>query len=217
MKILLIAGHGGGDPGAIGNAYKECTLTRHLLECIINRLPYSQYNLDVTKYDITKNCYEESKRGNIPNYSDFDFVLELHFNAFSDSSARGSEVLYRTDDRVKDFGEALLTKMGNLGFANRGVKLRSDLLNMNNCYNKGVPYALFETCFITNAGDVSRYQATYNDIADAIIDAIAFAWDCEESEKIYRVQTGAFKNRQNAVNYAKELKEKGIDCFIVES
>ena len=217
MKILLIAGHGDGDPGAIGNTYKECTLTRHLLECIVNRLPYSQYDLDVTKYDITKNCYEESKNGNVPNYSDFDFGLELHFNAFSDSSARGSEVLYRTDDRVKDFGEALLIKMANLGFTNRGVKLRSDLLNMNNCYNKGVHYALFETCFITNPGDVSRYQSTYNDIADAIIDSIAYAFGCEESDTFYRVQVGAFKNRQNAVNYCKELKEKGIDCFVVEA
>lgn len=216
MKVLIIAGHGDGDPGAVGNSYKECTLTRHLLECIINRLPYSAYNIDMTKYDVNKNAYEESKKGNLPYYESYDFVLEIHFNAFSDNSVRGSEVLYRTDDTVKDFGEALLTKMANLGFVNRGMKVREDLLNMNNCYEKSVPYALFETCFITNPGDVSRYQATYNDIADAIIDAIAFAWGCEESEKIYRVQTGAFKNRQNAVNYAKELKEKGIDCFIVE-
>lgn len=216
MKVLLIAGHGAGDPGAVGNSYKECTLTRHLLECITNRMPYSAYNIDMTKYDVNKNAYEESKKGSIPDYEAYDFVLEIHFNAFSDNSVRGTEVLYRSGDTVKDFGEALLTKMANLGFVNRGMKVREDLLNMNNCYEKSVPYALFETCFITNAGDVSRYQATYNDIADAIIDAIAFAWGCEESEKIYRVQTGAFKNRQNAVNYAKELKEKGIDCFIVE-
>ena len=217
MKILIIAGHGGGDPGAIGNTYKECTLTRHLIECIINRLPYSSYNIDISKYDVTKNCYEESKKGNVPDYNEYDFVLELHFNAFSDSSAKGSEVLYRTDDRVKDFGEALLTKMGNLGFVNRGVKLRSDLLNMNNCYNKGVPYALFETCFITNSGDVSRYTATSNEIADAIIDSITYAFDCQESDTFYRVQVGAFKNRQNAVNYCQELKGKGIDCFVVEA
>lgn len=31
---------------------------------------------------------------------------------------------------------------------------------------------------------------------------------------IYTVQTGAFKSKENAENYAKTLKEKGIECFV---
>ena len=38
-----------------------------------------------------------------------------------------------------------------------------------------------------------------------------------EDEKIlYRVQVGAFKNKENAENYLKQLKEKGFNGFIVE-
>lgn len=34
-------------------------------------------------------------------------------------------------------------------------------------------------------------------------------------KKIYRVQLGAFKSKENAVRLQKELKEKGYDCIIV--
>lgn len=36
------------------------------------------------------------------------------------------------------------------------------------------------------------------------------------AEKLYRVQIGAFKNRQNAENYLAEAKTKGFDGFVVE-
>lgn len=36
------------------------------------------------------------------------------------------------------------------------------------------------------------------------------------SEKLYRVQVGAFRNRNNAENYLAEIKAKGFDGFIVE-
>ena len=33
---------------------------------------------------------------------------------------------------------------------------------------------------------------------------------------IYRVQVGAFENRDYAADYCKQLRESGIDCFVVE-
>ena len=38
MKILLIPGHGDGDPGAIGNGFNEADLTRELLKLIKSKL-----------------------------------------------------------------------------------------------------------------------------------------------------------------------------------
>ena len=38
MKILLIAGHGAGDPGASGCGYKEANLTRELVNLIAPKL-----------------------------------------------------------------------------------------------------------------------------------------------------------------------------------
>lgn len=39
----------------------------------------------------------------------------------------------------------------------------------------------------------------------------------DESGTLYRVQIGAFRNRQNAENYLKEAKAKGFDGFIVKA
>ena len=33
MNVLLIAGHGNGDSGAVGNGYEEAELTENLLYC----------------------------------------------------------------------------------------------------------------------------------------------------------------------------------------
>ncbi|WP_336296850.1 N-acetylmuramoyl-L-alanine amidase [[Clostridium] innocuum] len=38
MKILLIAGHGAGDPGASGCGYREANLTRELVNLIAPKL-----------------------------------------------------------------------------------------------------------------------------------------------------------------------------------
>lgn len=38
MNILLIAGHGDGDSGAVGNGYKECDLTREFASLIYSKL-----------------------------------------------------------------------------------------------------------------------------------------------------------------------------------
>ena len=78
MNILLIAGHGAGDPGAIGNGYKEADLVRELLSKIKSILdPFS----NVTVFDTTKNMYRHLKSGKTFDFSPFDYILELHFNA----------------------------------------------------------------------------------------------------------------------------------------
>ncbi|MBO7320108.1 MAG: N-acetylmuramoyl-L-alanine amidase, partial [Clostridia bacterium] len=54
MKILLMAGHGDGDPGAIGNGYKEAEVVREIVPKLRDKLtPYA----DVTVFDMSKNPY----------------------------------------------------------------------------------------------------------------------------------------------------------------
>lgn len=218
MKILIIAGHGAGDPGAIGNSYKECTLTRHFAENLKNQNQYCAYDLDLALYPISKNCYEESKKGNAPDWKQYDYVLELHFNSFTTSDPFGSEIYISESETGDSVERAILDVCTTYGFLNRGVKRRDDLLNLNLCKAAGVSYALFEICFISNAGDVSRYTKTAKDLALGVLNAIGESFGCEKKEeKLYCIQVGAFRDRQNAVNYKKEIEEKlGITAFLVE-
>ena len=54
MKILLIAGHGNGDPGACACGLKEADLTREVAAAL---LPKLKTYADVDLFDTSKNMY----------------------------------------------------------------------------------------------------------------------------------------------------------------
>lgn len=215
MKILLIAGHGDGDPGAIGNNYKECTLTRNFIREVYNLSSEFSEELELTLYDTSKDCYKENKKGNIVDFSKYDYTIEIHFNSFSDTSAYGSEILMHPDQKVT-FERSFLAEMEKLGFTNRGLKLRDDLLNMNIARKQNANYCLVEVCFISSKADMDRYIASTKNIFKSFLTTLEETFNLASSH-FYRVQCGAFKSKQNAINYKKELSEKyGLDCFVVE-
>lgn len=219
MKMLLIAGHGQGDPGAIGFGRSECNLTRNLAVAIQQENMERNNDLEITLYDTTKDCYQQSKNGNVPTYGLYDYVLEIHFNAYSDASAHGSEILIHNEEPAHTVEDLILKNLETLGFTNRGVKRRNDLLNMNECRKKGVSYALLETCFITNASDLEFYIRNYHHIAEAVLDGIldgfGLTLGIEYNEHdLYRVQVGAFQKRENAERLAAELRGKGYESYI---
>src|SRR5690606_28247127 len=82
-----------------------------------------------------------------------------------------------------------------------------------------MPAALVETAFITNSQDANilknRQDEMANAIAMGILDYLEIPYN-ETSEGLYRVQTGAFSQRENAQNLVDELKSKGYEAIIVE-
>lgn len=220
MKMLLIAGHGQGDPGAIGNNRSECNLTRNLAVAMQQENLDYDSDLEIVLYDTTKDCYQQSKAGNVPNYREYEYVFEVHFNAASDPSAHGTEILISDYEPSHTVEDLILSKLEKLGLTNRGVKRRNDLLNMNNCVGIGTSYALLETCFITNKSDVEFYLNNYEQVAQAVLEGIleGFGLTYQETEGktdlLYRVQVGAFQNKENAQKLAEELRNKGYETYV---
>ena len=221
MKILLIAGHGQGDSGAVGCDLVEADETRALLSLVYEKL--KDY-VSAVRYDTSVDCYQQSKAGNVPNYALYDYVVELHMNSYSDPSAHGSEILIHTTEPAHTVEDEILENLADIGFTNRGVKRRSDLLNMNNCRGRGVSYALIETCFISNWEDVSLYNKNKSKIAGAIasgiLDGFGIKHDSGSADVpandsvLYRVQVGAYRNKANAEAMKNRLKADGYDCII---
>lgn len=175
MKILLICGHGAGDPGACGNGYQEAALVREIAPKLKNIL--SDY-AEVTLFDPDVNMYKHLKSGKFFNFREFDYVLEIHFNAVvkdfkGDGKTTGTEILVHTYEKGTSVEELIVNKIAKLGFKNRGVKRRSNLQNMNICRgNQGVSYALIETCFIDDKDDMDLYISKKCDIIEAIAEGI---------------------------------------------
>ena len=169
MKILLIAGHGEGDPGAGGNGFWEADLAREVVKLLQPKLA-EICNVDVA--DTTKNWYEYLKRNSF-NFKGYDYVLEVHFNAYN-KTAHGTEIIVTPSEQNTGVEAAILSQMyGMLGFTNRGIKRRNDLLVIKTVKGQGVSSALLETCFIDNAADMHTYTHRKNELIDAIANGIA--------------------------------------------
>lgn len=175
MKILLIAGHGAGDPGACGNGYQEATLVRELAPKLKDTL--SDY-ADVTIFEPNMNMYKYLKSGTFFDFKKYDYVFEWHFNAcvndkVGDGKTTGTEILVHGLESGTHVEECIVKNIAALGFRNRGVKRRTDLQNMNICRRvQNVSYALLETCFIDDKDDMDLYVAKKNDVVKAVADGI---------------------------------------------
>lgn len=185
MKILIICGHGDGDPGACALGYKEATLVREYGPLLQKALsPYAE----VTVFDTSKNMYKYLKAGNSFNFRNYDYVIELHFNACindltGNGKTTGGEILVHKTEKGTSVEQAMLKNLAALGFRNRGVKVRSDLLNMNVCKGKqGVSYALLETCFIDDADDMKLYTSKKSAVVSAIANGIISGFGLKKTE-----------------------------------
>lgn len=170
MKILLIAGHGAGDCGAVGCGYKEADLTREVVKLIEPNL--SNY-ATVEVADMSVNWF--NNRAKLP-LSGVDYVLEIHFNACVNDTkgngvTTGTEVYVTTSEKGTTVEEKMLKGIASLGFKNRGVK-RKNYSVINHCKSKGISSALLEVCFIDDADDMKIYTAKKDAIADAITKSI---------------------------------------------
>lgn len=167
MKILLIAGHGATDPGAIGNGYKESTLTRELVNLIYSMLkPYA----NLTIYPLERNAYKDLRAGAF-NPAKHDYALEVHFNAYADHSANGTEI-YIPAIKKSDKVEKLINDRMAKHFKKRGEVKTQDFAVIKRLNATGTPAALLEVCFITNKQDVAIYQQNKVQIAKDIAEAL---------------------------------------------
>lgn len=213
MKILIIAGHGAGDPGACACGYQEANLVREIAPILKNKL--SAY-AEVDVFDTSKNMYKYLKSNSF-NFKNYNYVLELHFNAGVGDTAgngktTGTEVLVHPNESGTGVEAAILKNICALGFKSRGIKVRSNLQNMNICKGKqGVSYALLETCFIDDLDDIKLYQNNKDKVITAIANGIISGFNLgstintvkEEDKEMTAQEKASFEALQKEVN---ELK-----------
>ena len=116
--------------------------------------------MDVIYYDKTKDAFQRKTIHTWAKNNKLDYVIELHRNSFSSSSAKGAEVLiwHKFNASAKD--SAVLTSLINCGYTNRGIKKRSDLQNINLMSKTNIGYNLVEIGFISNANDNKIFDTT---------------------------------------------------------
>lgn len=175
MRILLIAGHGAGDSGAVGNGFQEQERTRAIVEQLKGRIT----GATVDVFDTSKNCVTECRAGRIPNFKPYDYVLEVHLNASTNPAARGTMCYIDQSETGHSVEDAIMRHMYDIGYVKAwdGVvvtqrQFTQGLVVQNRCRQQGVSHCLLETCFISNKEDIDRLNSMMAQTAQAIADGI---------------------------------------------
>lgn len=179
MNILLISGHGAGDPGATGYIdgvqYVEADEARRVTASLRSILSKS-INVDV--YPTERNAFYDCTNGLLTSYANisaYDYVLEIHFNAFaassSDGQTKGIECYVPSAEPGIVVEQLICSNVSNLGLKNRGVK-HFDWSVIYNVRQFGVSAALLEVCFIDDPDDMRVYENNFNSIIEEIANGI---------------------------------------------
>ena len=162
MRILLIAGHGDGDPGAIGNGHAEADLTREVVRRLKPLLPCS---VDIA--DTSRNWFTWLGSHSYI-FTAYDYVLEIHFNS---GGGHGTEIFVTTSEQNTTAEANIVNSLAVAGLANRGVK-RKNFRVISRVKSQGVSAALLEVCFIDSASDMTVWKQKSGALIQAIADGI---------------------------------------------
>lgn len=221
MKLLIVAGHGNGDPGACALGYREADLTREVAKGLYDELRKTM-GKQVDLYDTSRNLYSDLKSGKYNVIDGYTDIIEIHFNACvqdlkGNGKSTGTEILVhksRYDAKDIKLEERLLREICDCGLKNRGVKPRSDLQNMNICRNSGVNYFLIEMCFIDDLDDMNIYKQfkrwNIEVFADTLLDYWGYSVDSENESKPVTVNTGRYDSI-DSVPYGKDTIQKLVN------
>lgn len=170
-KIVIDAGHGGSDPGAIGpSGLKEKDVVLDVSLKLRDILKSKGYEVVMTRS--TDIYLSLQQRVNIANSSGADFFLSIHNNSFSSPTSNGTETFsYKTTGFSADVAKKIQNELIKAhGLTNRGFKTEAFyVLKYNN-----IPAALAEIAFISNPYEESLLaQAAFRQkSAQAMADAI---------------------------------------------
>jgi N-acetylmuramoyl-L-alanine amidase len=172
--VVIDAGHGGRDPGAVGSLVQEKVLTLRASLMLQKELERQGFKVYMTRTkDEYVNLYDRAAMAEALNATVF---VSIHINAHTGSTANGVEVLYGNQSLSSDKG--LAQKIQNelikqLGATNRGIAHRPNLAVLR---ETSMPSVLAELGFISNPAEQSKLmdntylQKAANAIAKGIVE-----------------------------------------------
>ena len=203
VSVMLDAGHGGVNPGAVYEGRQE---KDDALALVLAIGPILQNNGIDVLYTRTTDVYQTPlQKAELANEADVDYFVSIHRNSFpEDNVVSGVESLVYDKSGIKyEMAKNINAQLETVGFVNLGVQARPNLIVLR---RTEMPAVLVEAGFINSDTDNMLFDANFQAIAQAIADGIieTITVQPETLESRYSVQVGAFRNR----NYAEDLQEE---------
>lgn len=225
-KVFIGVGHGGKDSGAVANGLIEKNL--NLVTALACKDVLVNHGVTVLMSRLTDEYETASDRAKEANGFKPDVSLDIHYNA---GGGNGAECFYDWHGGTsKTLAENVLTEVVAIGQNSRGAKTKKNILGQNYyafIRQTNEPAIIVECAFLDNKEDItiidseSEQKAMGVAIAKGVLKTLGIAYkepvkveDKPETEKLYKVQVGAYKIKSNAEKTLEELKKHGFKGFI---
>lgn len=167
--IMLDAGHGGADYGAMYMGRLEKDDTLRLTLAVGEILQNEGVNVLYTR---TEDLYESPvRKAQEGNLSGADYFISIHRNSSPyDNQYTGVESLvYNRYGSAGTMAENINNQLEQIGFVNQGVNERKNLAVLR---RTSMPAVLVEVGFINTDRDNLLFDSRFNEVARAIADGI---------------------------------------------
>ena len=213
-RVIIDAGHGGEEPGAMYDGRREKDDALRLALAIGQIL--EKNGVDVV-YTRTTDVFDTPlEKAQIANNSGADYFVSIHRNAMPvPGTGSGAMVLVYEDAGVPAMlAENIQRNLVQTGFNDLGIQERPGLIVLRRTQ---MPAVLVEAGFIDNPADNNFFDENFDAIARAIADGVLETIRQQEQQRpeYYQVQVGAFSTRMPADRLVRELQAKGLPAFIV--
>lgn len=211
--IVLDAGHGGSDTGATYEDRLEKDDNLRLVLAIGSLLENTGVNVEYTRVsDVYNTPYEKAM---MANNADADLFISIHRNNANEDSNHGVETLVFDNSGIKAMLAQVINKrLEKVGFKNLGIESKPNLvlLKLSN-----MPTTLVNVGSINSEADNNLYDNEFDEIAGAIADSILETIEMNKKIKkdLYRVQVGAYNNKDKAYKIMQQLQREGFQSFII--
>ena len=184
--VVIDAGHGGTDSGAVGNGLREKDLT---LSIVLGAKKYFDENKNyAVYYTRTTDTYPSlTARSQLANDVGADYFLSCHINSAS-ATAKGSETLYNSQGYKATNGVTSYKWAANVhnftkaatGFTNRGLVNRTGLAVLRHTRTAST---LTEFGFITNKAEAASMKANTDKYGKAMFNSVVKMFQTNPSKR----------------------------------
>lgn len=216
-KVFLGVGHGGKDPGAVGNGLHEADL--NLAIALACRDELERHGVTVGMSRVTDENDPVGDEAKECNAFAPDLGLDIHCNA---GGGDGAEVFYHYNGGTgKALAENILAEIVAIGQNSRGAKTRRRSDGKDYYYfvrETACPSVVVECAFIDNAKDIQiidtpgEQKAMGIAIAKGVLATLGIQY--KEDKELVSVQIGTFE-RQQAEKLLEFLASIGLNGKIV--
>ncbi|HVI20644.1 MAG TPA: N-acetylmuramoyl-L-alanine amidase [Bacillus sp. (in: firmicutes)] len=227
VKVYIDPGHGGSDPGAVGNGIEEKSITLQIAIQIRDILLAEYENISVQMSRTGDQTVSLDARTNGANNWNADLFLSVHINSGGGSGFE-SFVYPGVGRPTVTYQELIHQKvLKQVQFNNRGLKQSSfHVLRESN-----MDAILTENGFIDHSEDAGKLKSSgfLENLARGHAYGIAEAFGLPKKANVsnqqpsqsstsenglFRVQVGAFKDKANAEKVLEETKASGFETYI---